>query len=318
MSVVVVFALTVGLVYGHVRRVGIGVEVATSGREKDLADEDFEDGRRRFAGLYPTTRPPTQHDPSRTTQQRVSLSPTVPGHVQSDLLQVGMRVRKSVPEGYKTHNKMSTLPTIQTTLALPTTTITAVSLDVKTSNGPVPEDYVHQRELLPFCGLHKIGGYAEQPTTDRSTNIFPLPAQAFSQPFSSQGSTDSGYGSESLRPNLLNPSKRSWHDEDDVRLDISGSNFFFSIPMKGSVEEVPVSPLSELPSQNIAMLPIVRQYAQPKSRRQAARTGFSGDEDVDMDVENAAQIEGRVVVGSVSDFEEADFLGVGEVSMGGV
>jgi hypothetical protein len=259
-------------------------------------------------GLSPSARLRTQHHHK---QQRESLAPQVPGHVQADLLQVGMRVRKSVPEGYKTHSsKMSGLPSIQTTLSKPpTTTITAVGVE----RDPVPDAVLHQRELLPFCGLHKIGGYAEQPTTNihlyagidastgrRPANMFPLPAEAFTQPFSSQ---DSGYGSDILRSN---PTKRSWRDEDERGLDLSGSNFFFALPMKGSVQidEVPVSPLSETPEE----LPRVRRLKEPKSRRPAASRGISGTsevEDVDMDV------------GVAGDFEDAEFLG-GEVAMGGV
>ncbi|KAH7071666.1 ribonucleotide reductase inhibitor-domain-containing protein [Paraphoma chrysanthemicola] len=281
---------------------------------RDAQDSDDDDDR---WGINPNSRPRPLPGSKSSQQQRESLAPQVPGQVQADLLQVGMRVRKSVPEGYKTHPKMSTLPTIQTTLAKPTTTISAVGLDVKPPRDPVPDAVLHQRELLPFCGLHKIGGYAEQPTTNihlyaggdtRPTNPFPLLAEAFTQPFSSQGSTDSGYGSESQR-------KRSWQDEDEARLDISGSNFFFAIPMKGNIEldDIPVSPLSESPQKGINMLPSVRQFAQPKSRK--ARLGMSMDEDIDMEIEN---VDARVAVGSASDFEEADFLAAGEVAMGGV
>jgi hypothetical protein len=224
-----------------------------------------------------------------------------------------MRVRKSVPEGYKTHsNKMACLPSIQTTLSSPsatttTSTTTTMTLDVKATRGSVADDFVHQRELLPFCGLHKIGGFAEQPTTNihlyagvdsatgqRPTNLFPLPAEAFSQPFSSQ---DPLY--ETIIPS--NPAKRSWHDEEDL----SRSAFFFSKGAVVEIDEVPVSPLSEIPED---MLPKVRLVKMPKSRRR--------DGDIDMD---GVQAGGMLAVGgSGSDFEEADFLNAGEVAMGGV
>ena len=279
-------------------------------------DFDFDASSERGQG--PTSRP-------RTTLHHDTLAPTAPGQIQADLLGVGMRVRKTVPEGYRTH-KMSPLPSIQTALSSP-------ALDVKQPppRNPVPDDFVHQRELLPFCGLRGGGlGFAEQPTTNihlyagvdatgsRSTNFFPLPAEAFSQPFSSQsqGSTDSGYGSESLRSHS---SKRSWSDEDGVSgLDISGSNFFFAIPMKGTVEvdDVPVSPLSETPPRGVNMLPPVRELAMPKSRRPGMRS-MNTDSSVDsmeMDVENE-EVEGRRCV---SEFDEADFLKMGEVDMGGM
>jgi hypothetical protein len=288
--------------------------------DPDLCSSAEDDDLR---GLNPTTRPRTHHDHPQATQDIVhkeTLAPQVPGHVQSGLLQVGMRVRKNVPEGYKTHNnKMIALPSIQTTMAHPNTTSTStttITVDVKASRGPVPEDVLHQRELLPFCGLHKIGGFAEQPTTnihlytgsDTSTAgtqpqpddaFFPLPAEIFSQPFHSSSSQDSGYGSVNA-----NPSKRAWHDEDEPRLDMLNANFLFSKGALVDVEEVPVSPLSATPEN---MLPAVRRFKQPKSRRQ--RAAASGD--VDMDA-------ARVVAGTASDFEEADFLGTGEVDMGGV
>lgn len=296
----------------------------------DDLDNDQEDLR----GLDPTTRPRHHahlhhhHSRGSTSQrQRQSLAPTLPGQVQADLLNVGMRVRKAVPGGYKTQKLMSGLPTITTTLVHSPTTALA-DYEVKPSRDTVEDRLTHQRELLPFCGLNKIAGYAEQPTTNRhlyggghdsatqeSTNLFPLSAEAFTQPFSSQGSTDSGYSTASQRlPNPLNPSKRSWHDDDEVRP--LNSNLFFAMP-KGNlaveVDEVPVSPLSETP-QN--MLPQVRQFAQPKSRRQGRRTVLSGDEDMDMEGESAVHVERRVTVGSGSDFEEADFLH--EVDMGGI
>jgi len=288
--------------------------------------DEFEDNED-LRGLDPITRQHHHHhhhnnnNNTRPAQQRERLAPDLPGHIQAELLSVGMRVRKSVPEGYKT-NKMSALPSIQTTMWRPT-------FDVKPSREAVPDDYVHQRELLPFCGLHKIGGYAEQPTTNphlygvnglRPRNSFPLPAEAFTQPFTShshsRSSPDSGYSTSPSRPH--NPSKRSWQDEEDKPL---ATNFFFAIPstkgmgMGVEVDEVPVSPLSETPRQGFNALPPARQLAQPKSRRAALRT--TSDDDIDMDFENTTHLEGRVSAGSGSDFDDADFLS-GEVTMGDV
>ncbi|KAH7406952.1 ribonucleotide reductase inhibitor-domain-containing protein [Phaeosphaeria sp. MPI-PUGE-AT-0046c] len=295
----------------------------TSYFPRDDDDFEFDSEDDDLRGLNPHTRPRPQHHPRAAQHShKETLAPQVPGHVQSDLLQVGMRVRKSVPEGYKTHNnKMMALPSIQTTLShkpSSTSSTTTMTLDLKPPRGPVPTEVIHQRELLPFCGLHKIGGYAEQPTTnihlytDSNTatintnsssslpppNHFPFQAETFSQPFHTSSSQDSGYES----PAPLHPGKRAWHDEDEIRLDMSGSSaFFFGKGNARNVDDVPVSPLSETPED---MLPAVRRFKQPKSRRQKEIGG--GREDA----EEAA----RLVVGSASDFEEADFLG-GDIDM---
>lgn len=83
--------------------------------------------------------------------------------------------------------------------------------------------------------------------------------------------------------------------------------------MRSVVDEVPVSPLSEKPE------PLPRAVKMPKSRltRPAVSRGISGSS-MEEDVEMEGDSEARVVVGSASDFEEADFLAGGEVDMGGV
>ncbi|EUC45660.1 hypothetical protein COCMIDRAFT_95008 [Bipolaris oryzae ATCC 44560] len=277
-------------------------------------------------GLEPITR--LRHQNTRPiAHPRDHLASNAPPHVQADLLSVGMRVRKSVPEGYKTH-KMLSSPSDRFARARP-------RLDIKPPPEAVPDHYQHQRELLPFCGLHNIGGFAEQPTTNphlyttspnrqRPTIAFPLTADAFTQPFPDQSSADSGYDSTTSPSSqrLHNPSKRSWHDEDEVRP--LNTNFLFNGRSSSSrggnlaveFDDVPVSPLSETPTHGINSLPPVRQFAQPRSRRTTRRT--ISDDDIDMDFENAARIEGRVGAGSNSDFEEADFLGDEEVHMSGV
>jgi hypothetical protein len=253
-----------------------------------------------------------------------------------------MRVRKSVPEGYKTQKTNSghplALPSIQTTLSnvhLRTNTTTTDAYSVKPPRDPVPDVLQHQRELLPFCGLHKIGGFAEQPVTnvhlygggdeggDRPVNLFPLPAEAFNQPFSSQSSS-----TESLPPNPMNVHKRSWQDEDHEKPLNLNSNFLFALPMKVAEDDVPVSPLSETPRQSINALPQapLRPFAQPKTRRQPGRLldGASLKEsEIQMDVENVTHFEEEHILGGSGDFDEAPFLqpwvaGGSEVEMSGM
>jgi hypothetical protein len=238
-----------------------------------------------------------------------------------------MRIRKAVPEGYKQHKTSSSatpLPTIQTTLT--TSNLASISTNISSSTTtitrePVAAPLLHQRELLPFCGLHKIGGYAEQPTTNvhlygggedgGAVNIFPLPAEAFNQPFSSQASSTTTFSTDSLPQNPTNPHKRSWRDDNDTAtsLKLNSSNFVFALPHAvhlSNEDEVPVSPLSETPAQSINAL---RTFAQPKSRRQPNRMldvdgAILKEGDMEMDPENA---EARLP-GTSGDFDEADFL----------
>ncbi|KAL2269070.1 hypothetical protein VTJ83DRAFT_3916 [Remersonia thermophila] len=97
--------------------------------------------------------------------------PALPPQVQTDLLTVGMRVRKAVPEGYKTGSTYSGF-------ALwseenhhhhrghhKNTATTAANSNDWRATAPVPAARTCSsvRELEPFCGINKIGGLAFQP-----------------------------------------------------------------------------------------------------------------------------------------------------------
>ena len=104
--------------------------------------------RRRFQ--VPITRYfNTSELPSSIVPDHFTLSPPLPEHVQSNLLTVGMRVRKSVPEGYKTMLGKQSLISPH---------IFATSSTAIPSSNPGSCN-----ELSPYCGLHKIGGMAVQP-----------------------------------------------------------------------------------------------------------------------------------------------------------
>ncbi|KAF2199385.1 hypothetical protein GQ43DRAFT_442529 [Delitschia confertaspora ATCC 74209] len=261
--------------------------------------------------------------------------PTLPATVQSSLLNVGMRVRKSVPEGYKTHVKPTNLPSIQTTLS-PVT----IAKNVKPPRDPVPDAYQHARELLPFCGLHKVGGleagglgFAEQPVTnahlydrggtatnpkDKPITIFPLPAEAFNTPkFSSNI-----MGAAATLPNPTNPQKRAWEDEEGRVAVSTSEGFTFAFQMGVKEDEVPVSPLSATPGHSFHMTSAMgngekaalRPFAQPKTRKIGnVGGGMLKGEGMDIDLENAEDMD----LGG-DDFEEAGFLvGRREVEMSG-
>ena len=110
-----------------------------------------------------------------------SPTPVVPAKVQSSLLSVGMRVRKSVAEGYKTQKELEKQ-------------LAAATTPTATANG------ANHAELPPFCGYSKTEDLAVQafsrpsamnehdPVTDEN--------DAYSLPSSSQGSFTSSFNGQ--------------------------------------------------------------------------------------------------------------------------
>ncbi|KAF6217555.1 hypothetical protein HO133_006657 [Letharia lupina] len=138
----------------------------------------------------------------------------LPNTIQSSLLNVGMRVRKSVPEGYQTQRKLSCgVPSAYNNLTPERNSVTP-------SRGFTG--------LVPYCGILKIGGHNTQPAP--SEEDLP-PLQFDSDDWGFLSSQESKASSDSLRPIVTVPvvsnHKRRREDEDD-ELD---------------VESQPVSPL---------------------------------------------------------------------------
>lgn len=119
------------------------------------------------------------------TQADRTLSPPLPDSVQSSLLTVGMRIRKSVPEGYKTVLAKAYEPQYSALVSANAPQISA--------------------ELAPFCGLHKIGGLAVQPIPRTATTSVVSSAQSSitlsaidqEDPFSLPSSQESSYSNSS-------------------------------------------------------------------------------------------------------------------------
>ena len=89
-----------------------------------------------------------------------TLSPSLPANVQSNLLSVGMRVRKSVPEGYKT-GSYSAFTLFSDDTPAKVTAVREQRIESRTAT-VAPKIRPRARELTPFCGLHSIGGLASQ------------------------------------------------------------------------------------------------------------------------------------------------------------
>ncbi|KAM3563651.1 hypothetical protein ARSEF4850_002228 [Beauveria asiatica] len=126
--------------------------------------------------------------------------PALPAHVQSNLLSVGMRVRKSVPEGYKTEGPSAFK------LWTDNTTPNAPKIRSNTAR-------VASRELLPFCGINKVGGFESQPAFARDgivPDVDAVPELTMSQ--------ETADGSDTATPSR----KRIYDDDEDAQQLIGG------------------------------------------------------------------------------------------------
>lgn len=98
-------------------------------------------------------------DPTPSTAEIYTTVPSLPPQIQSSLLNLGMRIRKSVPEGYKTKSSsLTTSAKTKTLLAAARSCSGNGKQDAQVRLG----DRRRAAELMPFCGLHDVGNFAVQ------------------------------------------------------------------------------------------------------------------------------------------------------------
>ncbi|POR33683.1 Uncharacterized protein TPAR_06108 [Tolypocladium paradoxum] len=207
--------------------------------------------------------------PSEASSPSPPRQPRLPSSVQANLLSVGMRVRKAVPEGYKT--------------------IGTSAFKLWTDNTRPAEGLrATSRELLPFCGINKVGGLDAQPEfrVEEEDDDDPVPGlDAVPELTLSQ---------ESVESTAPEPSrKRVFADDDDDAPAPADDMPAAWTPQPGELWDDELSPRS--------LAPVgwgnARVMAVPRSR---LRKGLSfkglGQENMALD----------------GDFEEADFLVFGE------
>ncbi len=111
-----------------------------------------------ITSYFPLTSSPPNGQYNISNSQATSANdqsfPSLPVNVQSNLISVGMRVRKSVPEGYKTGNYSAFNLFNENTAAPPQVATEKTPLKTRPRAGA--------RELTPFCGILKVGGMAQQ------------------------------------------------------------------------------------------------------------------------------------------------------------
>ncbi|KAK2768382.1 hypothetical protein FQN54_000237 [Arachnomyces sp. PD_36] len=222
-----------------------------------------------------------------------SPSPALPHKIQSSLLTVGMRIRKSVPEGYKTQAPK--------TKSYPEYFAPSMPTQVEEEEEQSEEVRGTYSELPPFSGMFKTGGLAVQ-TFPRSGMT---PSRRQRLLFDHQGKVFSS-GIEATAEDILPPStrKRSFaRDEDEDSGDEETEmtmNFPPNSSQQSSVPSLTPSSSQSSTESTESTLP-TRQILQPRfgGRRRFPRPGVKGGEGQ----ENKSY---PLVV--EDDFEEASFL----------
>lgn len=161
--------------------------------KRQFAGTAADPSQRQITSFFTSSRSPPSTNGTHTTSE--SMQPALPATVQSNLLSVGMRVRKSVPEGYKT-GTMSAFKLWSDNTPAPTPMRTAAPAPTRTST----------KELLPFCGINRIGGLDVQPEPPMYHDDLPS-LESLPELTMSQESNVSNVDAESSR-------KRSFDDED--------------------------------------------------------------------------------------------------------
>ncbi|OAA36656.1 Ribonucleotide reductase inhibitor [Metarhizium rileyi] len=237
--------------------------MSTPRTKRPFAGSSADPAQRQITSFFATRLPGDAADEAQSEPPR---QPVLPSSVQSNLLSVGMRVRKSVPEGYKT---------VGTSAFKLWTDNTAPASQAATQTTNTARLRVSSRELLPFCGINKVGGLDSQPSFrsddehDPTPELDDVPELTMSQ--------------ESVESNTPESSRKRCHS-DDERPDCPT---LLALPSKGWDDQV--SPRSFAPSQwgnrRVMAVPRTRVKKRPSTKH--------------VDQENMA-VDG--------DFEEADFL----------
>lgn len=140
-----------------------------------------------------------------------SVTPVVSEKVQSSLLSVGMRVRKSVADGYKTQRSLKQGKSI------------APPLVVKTPTAELHADMYSHGELAPFSGISKY----DQSFGSTSGHVVNDDGDDYSLPPSSQ---DSVASTNSFHYNINNSQKRTFGSDDIAAWDDESNIAFHQVP----------------------------------------------------------------------------------------
>ncbi|KAI9761787.1 MAG: hypothetical protein M1840_001706 [Geoglossum simile] len=250
-----------------------------------------------FPSIQPASSTPSQ-------PAHAQCTPLLPAAIQSSLLNVGMRIRKSVPEGYKTGRYCGS------------GAVAGDSSPPYTSTRKIASQSFNDRhltELAPYCGVMKVGGYALQRDgcdTGLGCEINDaLYHDCFDFPGGSQGSTISTLSADAMpaSPQIVNPQKRPLENESEYEIGETPLSPLIFKDLTPPLVSFPSYPVSGISTRSINLS---RPLARPRGRRkgrQAANwrnvNSYIGDEE-NMDVVG----EETLAVQGGDDFGEADFL----------
>ncbi|KAL2818327.1 ribonucleotide reductase inhibitor-domain-containing protein [Aspergillus granulosus] len=194
---------------------------------------DLSSKRRRFqppiTTFFSTSSHPSSNGPSSVSYNHYSAlthspTPVVPAKIQASLLSVGMRVRKSVAEGYRTHHAKA-IDEKHTT----TTTSSSTREEKKRTYSVATRS-----ELAPFSGMGRSSQYTPYPGPSTYQQLpehtITTDEDAFSLAPSSQESVDSQSYSAPPPPPIIKKRTHTdfdfdfepYEDEDGINLDFTG------------------------------------------------------------------------------------------------
>ncbi|RYO95302.1 hypothetical protein DL766_005342 [Monosporascus sp. MC13-8B] len=253
---------------------------------------------------------------SHTTRASQSFgSSLLPAPVQANLLSVGMRVRKSVPEGYKTGTYSAFALWDESDCAANMAGGAASSEGRSRANA-----FSSPRELLPFCGIHKVGGLDTQPETFSSyqTSISINDASPIAVEDDIPGLTSSQDSMASTDPTApgfagARTRKRSFTEEEDEAPDIPNRlNVWQNEKYEGEVSPRSLAPVG-WGNTRVMAVPKKGKLRDKMGLRRETQFGSPGDGGKSFSHQNVMVVD--------DDFDEADFLDMGqswEVEMGDV
>lgn len=284
--------------------------------KRQFAGSASDPSQRQITSFFSTSEALDDSSTSACAEASLSSRPVLPADTQSHLLNVGMRVRKSVPEGYKTgtYSAFSLWSDNDATkmkgVATPPPALVRASSSATS-----------QRELLPFCGINKVGGLSSQPESARDVPAVPVPRlQLGSIPSlddvpsltSSQGSIDSNSSQPALTINTTSTASRKRVYSEDEDSDTPSVTDSLQVPA-GPWMDGEVSPRSLVPvgwdNTNTRVMAI------PKKSRRAHKARFGTAPSMDVaGVGGGAAMPlrldhlGQENMAVDGDFQEADFL----------